>query len=89
MDNDERAIRPLGFAPFSIFALLGLAAIVFGEADDAPGLVLLGLLFVSGSVLFGVKPGLRTKTNVVKFTLAAVAATVVGALIAGWLENTF
>ena len=89
MENNERPARPLAFAPFLVFALLGLAAIVFGEADDAPGLVLLGLLFVSGSVLFGVKPGLRTKTNVVRFIVGAVAFTVIGAVIAGWLENNF
>lgn len=35
--------------------LLGIAAAVFGEADDAPGMVLLGLALVAGAVALGVR----------------------------------
>ena len=37
---------------------LGVAAAVFGEADDAPGLVLIGLVLVAGAIALGV----RTRT---------------------------
>ena len=91
MDTNEdprtTARRSLGIVPFLIAGLIGVGAIAFGEADDAPGLVLFGLLIVAGSVLFGVRPSLRRGSRVVGFLVAAVAVTVVGALIAGWLEN--
>ncbi len=34
---------------------LGVAAIVLGEADDSPGLQLLGVLLVVGAVALGVR----------------------------------
>lgn len=88
-NKDPRATpRPtMGIVPFLIAGLIGVGAIAFGEADDAPGLVLFGLLILAGSVLFGVRPSLRSGSRVVGFLLAAVAVTVVGALLAGWLEN--
>jgi len=36
-------------------AALGIAAAVLGEADDAPGLVLLGILLVAGACAVGVR----------------------------------
>lgn len=93
MENNEHsstsARRSMGIVPFVIAGLIGVGAIVFGEADDAPGLVLFGLLIVAGSVLFGVRPSLRSGSRVAAFLVGAVAVTVVGALIAGWLENNF
>ena len=93
MDTNEHpgtTARPtMGIVPFVIAGLIGVGAIVFGESDDAPGLVLFGLLILAGSVLFGVRPSLRSRSRVVGFALAAVAVTVVGALIGGWLENNF
>ena len=49
----ELAARKTGNLAVAIgIAVLGVAAAVFGEADDAPGLVLLGiLLFVSACAL--------------------------------------
>lgn len=92
MDTNEdprTTARPTkGIVPFVIAGFIGVGAIAFGEADDAPGLVLFGLLIVAGSVLFGVRPSLRSRSRVVGFLLAAVAVTVVGVAIAGWLENT-
>ncbi|GAA0959961.1 hypothetical protein [Actinocorallia libanotica] len=42
-------------------AALGSAAVVLGEADDSPGLQLLGALFVIGAITFGVRTALRSR----------------------------
>lgn len=34
---------------------LGVAGVVYGEADDSPGLQLLGVLLVVGAVVFGAR----------------------------------
>ena len=34
---------------------VGVAAVLYGNADDAPGLVLIGLLFIAGAVVLGVR----------------------------------
>ncbi|MBG6103056.1 hypothetical protein ACLQ3D_05100 [Micromonospora vinacea] len=34
---------------------LGVAGIVHGEADDSPGLQLLGVVLVLGAVVFGIR----------------------------------
>ena len=73
----------------ALAAALGVAAVIFGEADDAPGLVLFGLLIIGGALAFGFKPSLRSRQRVVGFIGAAIAVTVAGALIAGWFENNF
>jgi len=70
-------------------SLLGVAAIVFGESDDAPGLVMLGLLVVVGALAFGLTPAIRKKSLLVGFVVGAVALTAIGATVAGWLENNF
>jgi hypothetical protein len=70
-------------------AALGVAAIVFGEADDAPGLVLFGILLVVGALAFGTRPTLRSKSRVLGFILAAIVLTAIGSGVAGWLENNF
>jgi hypothetical protein len=90
----RRASSPKGrvmssFVPYLIPALIGVAAIVFGESDDAPGLVLLGLLFVVGSLLFALRPSLRSRSRVLGFVVGAIALTVIGSSVAGWLENNF
>ncbi|MFI6272156.1 hypothetical protein [Micromonospora zamorensis] len=36
-------------------AALGVAGIVHGEADDSPGLQLLGVVLVIGAVAFGIR----------------------------------
>jgi hypothetical protein len=81
--------RVATFAGPALAGMFGVAAIAFGEADDAPGLVLFGLLIVGGALVFGLKPSLRSRSRVIGFVLGAIAVTVVGALIAGWLENNF
>jgi hypothetical protein len=40
---------------------IGVAAIVLGEADDSPGLQLLGVLLVVGTVALGVRTTKRRK----------------------------
>lgn len=40
---------------------IGVAAIVLGEADDSPGLQLLGVLLVIGTVALGVRTAQRSK----------------------------
>ncbi|HZK49963.1 MAG TPA: hypothetical protein VFD47_00155 [Actinomycetota bacterium] len=74
-------------APVLGVVAIGVAAIMFGEADDAPGLVLLGILLIVGALAFGVKPALRSRSPVMGLILAAIAETVIGSAIAGWLEN--
>jgi hypothetical protein len=92
----RRQIRPLKgdlmksfpvLAPVSGVVAIGVAAIVFGETGDAPGLVLLGLLFIVGALAFAVTPSLRTRSRVLGLALAAIAVAVIGSGIAGWLEN--
>lgn len=34
---------------------LGVAGVVYGEADDSPGLQLLGVVLVLGAAVFGVR----------------------------------
>ncbi len=66
---------------------VGAALIIFGEADDAPGLVLFGLLIVVGALGFGLTPTLRSRSRVLGFIAAAISVTAVGSGIGGWLEN--
>ena len=40
-------------------AALGVAAAVLGEADDAPGLVLLGILLIASACVLGLRPAQR------------------------------
>ncbi|HWL65280.1 MAG TPA: hypothetical protein VNP73_04830 [Actinomycetota bacterium] len=73
----------------ALVGAFGVAAMIYGEADDAPGLVMFGLLITGGALAFGLKPSLRSRSRVMGFFVAAIAVTVVGSLVAGWLENTF
>jgi len=66
---------------------IGVAAIVYGEADDAPGLVLLGILFIVGALAFGLRPALRSRSRVMGFILGAIAVWLITVGVAGWLEN--
>ncbi|MEU7995208.1 hypothetical protein AB0B83_07695 [Micromonospora sp. NPDC049060] len=40
-------------------AALGVAGVVLGEADDSPGLQLLGVVLVVGAVVFAVRQARR------------------------------
>ena len=42
-------------------AALGVTAAMHGEADDAPGLALIGILLIVGAVAVGVKAGRRSR----------------------------
>jgi hypothetical protein len=41
---------------------LGVAAVVYGESDDSPGLQLIGVLLVFGAVTVGVSSLRRSRT---------------------------
>ena len=57
----ELAVRKPGNIAYRAGATaIGLAAIVFGEADDAPGLVLFGGLLIVGTVALTVRTALRS-----------------------------
>jgi hypothetical protein len=52
----ELAVRKAGNLPAAIgIAAVGVAAAVLGEADDAPGLVLLGILLIASACALGVR----------------------------------
>lgn len=53
------ARRPGGLVPRAVAAAIGVAAAGLGEADDAPGLVLFGVLAVAGAVAPAVRAALR------------------------------
>jgi hypothetical protein len=40
---------------------LGVAAIIYGGADDSPGLQLIGVLLIVGAVAVGVRTALRSR----------------------------
>jgi hypothetical protein len=42
-------------------AAIGVAAVALGQADDAPGLVLFGLLLIVGTVALTIRTGLRSQ----------------------------
>ena len=51
--------------------------------------MLLGILLIVDAIAFGVAPALRTRSRVMGLVLAAIAVTVIGSGVAGWLENNF
>ena len=56
----ELAARKAGNLATAIgIAALGVAAAIFGQADDAPGLVLLGILLIASACALGVRTGER------------------------------
>lgn len=58
----ELAVRnPGNLVLRGVAAAIGIAAIVVGEADDAPGLVLFGLLLIVGTVALTVRIALRSE----------------------------
>ncbi len=58
----ELAVRkPRNIAYRAAAVATGVAAIVFGEADDAPGLVLFGCLLVAGTVALAVSSAQRSE----------------------------
>ncbi|MGS2618458.1 hypothetical protein ACVCAH_28600 [Micromonospora sp. LZ34] len=40
---------------------LGVAGVVYGEADDSPGLQLMGVALVVGAIVFGVRAVRRSR----------------------------
>ncbi len=57
----ELAARKAGNLPTAIgIATVGVAAAIFGEADDAPGLVLMGILLIVSACALGVRTAQRS-----------------------------
>ena len=54
------ARRPRNIAYLAVAIGIGVAAILLGEADDAPGLVLFGLLLIAGTVALGIRARQRS-----------------------------
>ena len=58
----ELAVRNPGNIVLRVAAAaIGVAAIAFGNADDAPGLVLFGLLLIVGTIALSVRTALRSE----------------------------
>jgi hypothetical protein len=58
----ELAVRKAGNLAAALgIAAVGVAAAIFGEADDAPGLVLLGILLVVSAFALGVRTAQRSR----------------------------
>jgi hypothetical protein len=58
----ERATRkPRNLAYRAAAAAIGAAAVVLGEADDAPGLALFGCLLILGTIALAVRTVLRSE----------------------------
>jgi hypothetical protein len=58
----ELAVRnPRNIALRVAAIAIGIAAMVFGNADDAPGLVLFGLLLIAGTVALAIRTALRSE----------------------------
>lgn len=80
---------PLHYVVVLVLVVLGVAAGILGEAEDAPGLVLFGLLLIASAALFWFKPQWLEPRRAVMILAGAVALTTIGAFFAGWLENSF
>ena len=58
----ELAVRKTGNLATALgIAAVGVAAAMFGEADDAPGLVLIGILLIVSACALGVRTAQRAK----------------------------
>jgi hypothetical protein len=58
----ELAVRKAGNLTAALgIAVVGVAAAIFGEADDAPGLVLLGILLIASACALGVRAAQRSR----------------------------
>ena len=58
----ELAVRRAGNLAAALgIAAVGVAAGIFGEADDAPGLVLLGILLIVSACALGVRTAQRSR----------------------------
>jgi hypothetical protein len=56
-------LRPHSLVYRTAATAVGVAAIVFGESDDAPGLVGFGLLLIVGSVALAVRAARRSTSG--------------------------
>jgi hypothetical protein len=61
MVAEDRAVAPVKYVLAVLAVAIGVAGIVYGEADDSPGLQLLGAVLVVGAVAFGVRIARRSR----------------------------
>jgi uncharacterized membrane protein len=62
----RQSIRPLTGDPLNylvalLVIVLGVAAVVYGEADDSPGLQLIGVVLIVGAVGLGIRTARRRR----------------------------
>ncbi|GAA3339296.1 hypothetical protein GCM10020358_22570 [Amorphoplanes nipponensis] len=55
----DLAMNPVRYVLVVVVVLIGIAAIVFGEADDSPGLQGLGALLAIGAIVLAVRAARR------------------------------
>jgi hypothetical protein len=67
--------------------IIGVPAMLLGSADDAPGLVLLGLLLIATTLGFALIPALRSRSRILGVILGAAVLWIAVVGVAGWLEN--
>lgn len=67
--------------------LVGVPAMLYGGADDSPGLVLLGLMLIAATMAFAFSPALRSRSRVLGIILGAAVVWLAVVGVAGWLEN--
>ncbi|MGN9778899.1 hypothetical protein ACTMS0_24525 [Micromonospora sp. H33] len=61
MVAEHRAVVPVKYFLAVLAIAIGVAGVVHGEADDSPGLQLLGAVLVVGAVAFGVRTARRSR----------------------------
>ncbi|MFI7576616.1 hypothetical protein [Micromonospora sp. NPDC049497] len=52
---------PVKYVLAALAVAIGVAAVVFGESDDSPGLQGLGVLLVIGALAYGVRTARRSR----------------------------
>lgn len=65
-EQHRRSIRPLTGDPLNylvalLVIALGVAAMVYGEADDSPGLQLIGVVLIVGALALGIRTARRSR----------------------------
>jgi len=83
----ELVKRVVALVATTFVVVIGVGAMLLGETGDAPGLVLIGVFFIAGTIAFKVSPGLRRRSRALGVIVGAAALWVLVVSIAGWLEN--
>jgi membrane protein implicated in regulation of membrane protease activity len=54
-------MKHLVVIPAVLVIVLGIAGLVYGEADDSPGLQLIGVVLIVGALALGVRTFMRSR----------------------------